>query len=431
MQRLHALKKLTFGTSEHIINLVQRVQNESLERHLRRVSAVFGADQRLEWAEEACRNVSSVTFAGVRGISRAVEALTELPFALVSVAQTTAPTDPPGAAPETGSYGAGGAQDYGTLLSWLNGAFGDYLRRTGNALDLGLGIWHDGRPLALSRESLSNALPQASSKVAVFVHGLCCTERAWTARAEDLWGHPDISFGSKLRDELGYTPLYVRYNSGVHVSENGNRLSELLAELVDAYPCELESIILIGHSMGGLVARSAAHCGEAARQRWVSRLKGVFCLASPHLGAPLEKGTNLVCGLLGKVDSAASLAVVEVLKARSSGIKDLRFGYTSKEEWRDLDPDAVLVDRRRNFPRVQGVSYGFISATVTRDPQHPMGRLIGDLIVRRHSASGIDRDESRCIPFQLGATFGGITHFALLNHPEAYAQIKAWCRQLP
>ena len=36
--------------------------------------------------------------------------------------------------------------------------------------------------------------------------------------------------------ELGYTPLYVRYNSGRHISENGRDLAEQLERLVAAWP---------------------------------------------------------------------------------------------------------------------------------------------------------------------------------------------------
>ena len=83
---------------------------------------------------------------------------------------------------------------------------------------------------------------------------------------------------------------HVRYNTGLHVSENGRGLARLLDEMVEEWPCQLEELVLIGHSMGGLVARSACHYGAS----WTDRVRHVFCLGSPHLGADLEKGANVL-----------------------------------------------------------------------------------------------------------------------------------------
>src|SRR5207248_3248137 len=142
-------------------------------------------------------------------------------------------------------------------LGALNGAIGDALQHTGSELALTMNARHDG--------------PDAATpKLVVLVHGLCETDDAWSL----FGGHP--SYGDRLSGELGYSPVYVRYNTGLHISDNGRRLSELLEELTDSWPVPVEEIVLVGHSMGGLVCRSAAHLGEGAR--WTDQLRHVFCL---------------------------------------------------------------------------------------------------------------------------------------------------------
>ena len=61
--------------------------------------------------------------------------------------------------------------------------------------------------------------------------------------------------------------LYLRYNTGRHVSENGRDWRTLLDAARARWPVEVHEIALIGHSMGGLVARSACHYA-------VERLRG-------------------------------------------------------------------------------------------------------------------------------------------------------------
>src|SRR5262249_28726245 len=151
-------------------------------------------------------------------------------------------------------------------LAVLNGAVGDMLARTGNGLQLEMGLVRPGQALALEREALALAHPEATSRVVVLVHGLMCTESIWTL--------PDASdYGSLLARDLGYTPLYVRYNSGRAIADNGALLSRLLATLHEQYPLPLEEIVLLGYSMGGLVIRSACHAGWLAGEPWLARVR--------------------------------------------------------------------------------------------------------------------------------------------------------------
>jgi pimeloyl-ACP methyl ester carboxylesterase len=222
------------------------------------------------------------------------------------------------------------------------------------------------------------SLPSAE-RLAVFIHGLGETEFAWGRNP----------YGARLE---GWTPVYLRYNTGRSVSENGASLAALL-EQADA-----REIALIGHSMGGLVARAACHHGGD----WTSRVRVTVSLGTPHLGAPLAQAVHHAATGLSALPETRPFA--RLLDRRSAGIRDLRHGF--------------LLDE---VPLLEGPAHCFVSATVTRSPTHPVGRLVGDTLVLARSASGRDRLE-----FRHGLELGGTHHLALLNHPEIYEKLAGW-----
>jgi pimeloyl-ACP methyl ester carboxylesterase len=303
-------------------------------------------------------------------------------------------------------------------LGALNGFFGDRLARSHKDLALEMTLRRDGREVPLDASSLRRAFPQATPKLAVFVHGLCETDEAWSLAGSQ-------SYGARLEAEGGYTPLHVRYNTGLHISDNGRRLAALLEWVVEQWPAEVTEIALVGHSMGGLVSRSACHYGELEGSSWTKTLRHVFCLGTPHLGAPLEKAANVAGWPLSRLPETRAFADL-FLNGRSAGIKDLRFGSCIEEEWSDQDPDEFLRDRCREVPFLKSATYYFIGATVSGRRDGVGASLLGDLLVRYPSASGNGR--RRRIPFEIdnGRHLGGINHLQLLNHPSVYAQISDW-----
>ena len=279
-------------------------------------------------------------------------------------------------------------------LGALNGAIGDRLVETGNPLALDMRVEPDG---------------PCTSRLAVFVHGLMETDEAWR-----LFG--GAPYGSRLRDDLGYTPLYLRYNTGLHISDNGRRLAAMLDEIAADWPLPPDEIVLVGHSMGGLVARSACHYGG----EWSRQVRHVFCLGSPHLGAPLERAANAFGYALARLPETRPLA--KVVNGRSVGIKDLRFGSCVEEDWCDCDPDEYLRDRCNEVPFLDCATYYFVGATLTKRQES----LVGDLLVQFPSASG--NGKKRRIPFEVdhGMHLPNANHFQLLNHPAVYDQLVKW-----
>jgi pimeloyl-ACP methyl ester carboxylesterase len=306
------------------------------------------------------------------------------------------------------------------VVAALNGLIGDRLERSGSDLHQPASVRVDGEAVAIDAGSVSAVFTDATPRLVVFLHGLMGNEFYWD------WGgaHPGDTYGARLASDLGWTPIYLRYNTGLHVSENGRSVAALLEELVGAWPLEVQEIALIGHSMGGLIARSACHQGSASGQRWTEHVRHVVSLGTPHLGAPLEQGAHVAAEALYALPETRMLGAF--LRRRSAGIRDLRHGSLVDEDWRGRDRNALRAAACKEVPLLPGASHFFVSATITRSPHHPMGRLLGDILVLVPSATGKGR--TRRIPFQAehGHHVSPAHHLALLNHPEVYQRLREW-----
>ena len=306
------------------------------------------------------------------------------------------------------------------VISALNGAFGDTLVRRRNALALDMTIRRKGRDVEVTRPELSNAYPNAKPKLAVFVHGLCETDEAWNGLPASPAARR-VPYGHRMEIELGYSPIYLRYNTGRHISENGRDLAELLENLVAEWPTDVHELVLIGHSMGGLVSRSACHYG--AGSACVAKVHHVFTLGTPHRGAPLEQAANAASVALARLPETRPIA--KALNLRSSGIKDLRYGYLVDECWMDQDCDAYLRDTSREVPFLATARHYFICATLTREADAVASRIIGDLLVLRPSAWAHESNAKRLrFPIEHYYHLGKANHFDLLNHPAIFDQMR-------
>jgi len=307
-------------------------------------------------------------------------------------------------------------------LAVLNGLIGDALEAAGSDLQEPMALRLRGRIVEPRPDALAAAFPDARPRIVVFLHGLMESEHAWR-----LGGGP--SYGARLAGDLGCTPLYVRYNSGRHVSHNGRSLAELLERVVAAWPAEVEQVALVGHSMGGLVVRSACWQASERGQEWVARVRHVVSLGTPHTGAPLAQGVHYAAHALHAVPETRPFG--RFLRRRSAGIRDLRGGSLVDRDWVGCDPDALRGAAIAEVPLLEGAAHCFVTATLTREERHPLARLAGDALVLAPSASG--RSRTRRIPFrdEHGMHVGGAHHVALLNHPKVYERLREWLSQSP
>ncbi|MEN0012270.1 MAG: hypothetical protein AAGC46_02830, partial [Solirubrobacteraceae bacterium] len=328
--------------------------------------------------------ISGAVYKGVRGALRGAAKHGSAAWA------RTVPADAPALTSTVGGSIAAGA---------VNGIWGDLLTERGSPLALTMTVRAGGADVPLTTEDIAAAYPAATPRLAIFIHGLCETDDAWRGLPplRERGGEappPRIPFGDRLRDDLGITPVYVRFNSGLHISDNGRELARTIARLTAHWPAPVEEIVLIGHSMGGLIARSACHYALEDDLPWTADLNHVFCLGTPHLGADLEKGVHLLGWALDVAPESRAFA--GILKRRSAGVKDLRFGSVAEEDWRDQDPDEFFRDRSTDEPFLPTAHYYFVGASLAPSP---VGHVLGDLLVRAPSASGQGR--TRRIPFEI------------------------------
>ena len=311
----------------------------------------------------------------------------------------------------------------------VNGLFGDELAERGSGLAIRLTFrTSSGHELPLDRDGLREALPDAGAAVCVLVHGLMSSESVWR------FGPDGLTYGDLLAEEHGVTPVYVRYNTGRHISTNGRDLAARLQQLVRAWPVRVREINLIGHSMGGLVIRSACHYGrhtatvtDRLRRRgpWPRQVRRVVLLGVPNHGAGLEAIANLTSAALWSVPVPPTRLIGAGLDRRSEGIKDLRWGAVLDEDWVERDPGAT---RRPDLHpvRIPGRAR-FLAVAGSLVTQRDADRLLGDALVTAASAHGrLGDDAPGLIPDAEVRVCAGINHIALACRPEVYDMVAGW-----
>jgi len=288
-----------------------------------------------------------------------------------------------------------------SLHSALNAAFGDHLAGTRSVLAIPMAIHRAGHAVPLTRAALAASFPAAGERLCLFIHGLAYDERCWDVGApgDTKKGKDSVDIPRRLAAELGYSTLALRYNSGLPIVENGAQLAVLLETLLAQWPCVPRELVIVGHSMGGLIARSACAQAGDAGLNWPARTRMVICLGSPHLGSPLERLGHLATTALGLSTITAPLA--RVAAQRSQGIQDLRHGVSD------------------GFAK--GIAWRFVGGSLAEDPENPLGELIGDGLVTLGSATTGPLDgDVRSI------RLSGVGHMGLLHDERVYRQIREW-----
>jgi pimeloyl-ACP methyl ester carboxylesterase len=304
------------------------------------------------------------------------------------------------------------------VVAALNGLFGDRLAEAGHPLAIDMCFRRAGQPLALDRTALAERIPDARSKLLVLVHGLCHSDLQWCRDGHD--------HGAALAGALGYTAVYLRYNSGRHISTNGREFAQLLDVLVANWPVEVDEIAILGYSMGGLVARSACYYGQRARSPWLRKLRQLVFLGTPHHGVPLERGGNWLTATLGKNTFTAPVA--RLARLRSAGITDLRHGSLVDQDWHGKDRFAHHDEKPVHVPLPRRARCYTIAGTAGQRQGDLRDRLLGDGIVPIDTALGRHTEAARTLRFAKSRQWVGygVRHLELLNRPAVFEQLKQW-----
>ena len=320
------------------------------------------------------------------------------------------------------------------MLSALNGVLGDQLLDAANPLTISMSLRHQGQTLVLETSALAQTLPGATGKILVLVHGLCMNDLQWLAGAPG--GHADhAGHGEALAQALGYTPVYLHYNTGLHTSINGEQLATLLEQLVRAWPQPIDHLSLLVHSMGGLVARSACEHARTAGLGWRANLKHIVFLGTPHHGAPLERVGSWLDSVLGS--NAVTRPFARIGQIRSSGITDLRHGHVLAAHWEGQDrfafADSDSLASRKILPLPAGVACFAVAGTTSKalktlEELPERDGLMGDGLVPVASALGKHASAALSLEFPPENQFVayGTHHMALLKSEAIAAQLLRW-----
>ena len=303
------------------------------------------------------------------------------------------------------------------VVAVLNGVLGDHLADKENPLAIPMQLKQNGKPLVLVDKSTLESVKTTLRKIVLLIHGSCMNDQQWNRQGHD--------HGLALERDLGYAPFYLHYNSGLHISENGKKLADMLEVFMGELPVSAEFTI-IAHSMGGLVARSAYHYGEANGLGWLSCLKKLIFLGTPHHGAPLERGGNWIDNILEISPYSAPFS--RLGKIRSAGITDLRYGNVVDGDWTGRDRFEPAGDQRLSVPLPVDIDCYAIAGTTANVSSKIGDKLIGDGLVPLNSALGRSKNPNLTLLFLESHQWIGrnIKHLDLLNHQDVYEIIKKW-----
>lgn len=375
---------------------------ENMHHNISRLPGVFG-----EATDEPARGITGLVYRSIRGVTRKVG------HGVDSILSVVAPQSLP--------------DDVSTqrevLVAVLNGVVGDYLLATDNPLQIHMQFRREGKALELTPAALAGSIPGVSGKIVVLAHGLCMSDLQWQRR-----GH---NHGEALAAEAGFTPVYLHYNSGLHISTNGHEFSEKLEQLIQAWPVPVEQLVIIGYSMGGLLARSACEDARRTGKSWIRHLRDLVFIGTPHDGSPLERTGNRLDALLGA--SPYTVALSRLGKVRSAGITDLRHANLDDADWHDHDRFKSRRVRREAVPLPEGVRCYAIAGSVARRPNGLSERLAGDGLVPLFSALGSHRSPKRNLGLPESRRWIAYktNHLDLLASADAYARISAWLSSAP
>jgi pimeloyl-ACP methyl ester carboxylesterase len=395
---LHGASRLATDATLGLTDLV-----ENLHHNILRVPAPLGRA-----SQARTRGITGLVYRSIRGVTRLVGGTADALLGQLASLLAT---------PQAVSA----SEQREALIAALNGVLGDHLAATGNPLAVAMSLRHDGLPLVLQPEALSQAVPEASPRVLLMLHGLCMHPGQWRRMGLDI--------GRTLAEEGARTLLHAHYNTGLHVAANGRALADQLQSLAQAWPLSIEDLTIIGHSMGGLVARSALHQARELGHGWPQRVRRLVFLGTPHHGAPLERGGRGIDALLAA--SPYTAAFGRLGRVRSAGITDLRHGSLLDADRSGPDRFAHAHDTRSPLPLPSGVACYALAGALGQQPGRLRQRWMGDGLVPVDSALGRHADAARGLDFLPGhvRVIEGLGHLDLLGHAEVLEQLRTWLNE--
>lgn len=418
---LHGSARLVFDSVDGITNIV-----EGMYRNIAATPLPFGRAP-----EGSAPGIAGMVHAAVRGINGGVRGASEL--ALAPLTQYLDRYYPPGV-------------QRAAVVAVLNGVCGDHLARTDNPLAIPMSLRLLLDPTDGSADSEPETAPSminnlfdsrrrsveiyphndlqvdsrftASSRLLLLIHGLCMNDLEWTAHQHN--------HGLTVADAGRYTPVFLRYNSGRHISENGKEFARQIDSLIECWPVPVESITIVGFSMGGLLTRSALHVASSEQLPWLNKVDKVVYVGTPHHGSSLERGGYWLQRSATFSPYTAPLAALG--KIRSDGITDLRHGNILEADWQNHDEHEDNADYRQQTPLPEAIEHYAIAATLSKQPAVSLEKLRSDGLVHPCSGLGKHPQAEKQLSFAEENThiLHDVAHLAMLSDQRVAAQLKRW-----
>jgi len=264
----------------------------------------------------------------------------------------------------------------------LNGLMGDTMAEKGNNALINMSFRFKSRDVEVENLKDHFDFTKYNGKVVLVIHGLMNDESIWQSEANEKTQR----LGSLLEKEDKANFLYIRYNTGLHISENGRTFSDLIQQFINKYPSANE-LVIISHSMGGLVTRSAGYYADIQKQSWIKQLKKVFLIGVPNEGSYVAKVAYMTQYFFRKIDPSENDSVAKFFDVRSNGIKDLSFGYLTDEDWLNAkDGNERNIETSKVYP-LPDVDYYLIAGTVAdKKKRSRIFTFFGDGLVEKESA---------------------------------------------
>ena len=388
------------GINKLVIEAVISVTDivESVHHRINRVAGVKGHP-----AQERTSGITGVVYKGVRGITALVGNTLNIPLKVIGHTLAEYPNTPALKA----------------MRSALNGVLGDYLHTQNNPLAIEMHLSANNQKLCqqLLTEAIQDAIKNNDGKLLIMVHGLCMNDHQWS--------HKEHDHGEALAKELGHTPLYLNYNTGQHISVNGQHFAELLESVVTQAQAPIR-ISLLTHSMGGLVSRSAHQHAQSEQHQWPDSVDNMVFLGTPHHGAPLEKAGNWLDFLLASHPYSTPFA--KLIKVRSSGITDLRHGNISEQDWQQRGRFDFVADNRQPVPLPEDIECYAVAGSVGKEFRERHLPFIGDGLVEIDSALGRHNHKPHTLQFkpQNQLHVKDVDHLHLLSDQQVYEKLLQW-----
>jgi len=304
------------------------------------------------------------------------------------------------------------------ILSVLNGVIGDYLEEKENPLKITMQFRHKSKSIKLDSENIRAVYPNINGKILLMVHGSCMNDIQWTRQ--------NHNHGKIVAEELNKTLIYLNYNSGIHISSNGQNLNNSLEELVQNWPVPIEELVIVAHSMGGLVTRSALYYGEQHEKNWTKHLKKVVFLGTPHHGSYIERTGNYLDLILESIPYAKPFA--RLGKIRSAGVTDLRYGNLIDEDWKNNDRFEIKNDQRKIIKLSKQIEFYSIAAVIGNKTAPLSTQVLGDTLVHVKSALGQHKNPKKNLDFKkenIWISYDS-NHLDLLNNLKILDKLKVW-----